>query len=627
MDSFGGKAQNVISLLGFCFLSACATKPYPYFDSAMNDHNRAPSSVALPADETIHTVHSDKVNQQAQLDYLFLSAEMSALEGQNVEAISRLEAAHEIDNKSTVILYKLAMENYRVGKNDEALKWIDKALTLKPNQKDLNILAASLYSSGKQYQKSEAVYKKLISLDKADPDAYLYLAAIYSEQKRYDEAIRYFTKLTKFKNYEQKHLAYYYGARTKFEANRVKYFNQIKSDLRLSLKEKPEYLEALQFLGQLIEKTEGKKKVFELYAEHQKKYGPIPRLAEVLSQFYLEAGDYDKAYVQLEIVESSTQDPIQVKLKLALILIDKKMYDKALVRLEELNELVPESDKVKFYLASLYQETKKFDLAIKVYLEIQASSKHYEDAVKNAATLQKEAGQSMKALELLKQLAQDKPENVMNHIAYAQFLEDAKQYDEALSVLNLAQVKFPKEAQVEYFIGTMFDKKNDKSSMFEHMHKAVKLDPNFALALNYIAYSMMEMNQDMVKAEEYALKAYSIDKNDPYIVDTVGWIYYQKADYIKAAEYLEKAHQAMPQVAVIADHLGDTYVKLNKFDKAYDVYKKAINNETDPERLKQMSFKLSETKVKQDKVRMPAGITATKIDSESVFVSDKDESK
>lgn len=627
MDRFGSKAQSVIGILGFVLISGCATKPYPYFDSAFNDRNRAPSSVSLPADETVQTAQSDQVNQQAKLDFLFLTAEMSALEGQNAEAVAKLEEAYELDSKSTVILYKLAMENYRAGKNEEATKWIDKALALKPNQKDLNILAASLYSSAKQYGKSEAVYKKLIALDKADPDAYLYLAAIYSEQKRYKEAISYFTKLTKFKDYEQKHLAYYYGARTKFEANRVKYFNEIKSDLRMSLKEKPEYLEALQFLGQLIEKTEGKKQVFAFYAEHQKKHGPITRLAEVLSQYYLEVGDYDKAYGQLEIVESSTQDPIQVKLKMALILIDKKMYDKALVRLEELNELVPESDKVKFYLASLYQETKKYDQAIKSYLEIQASSKHYEDSIKNAATLQKDAGQMGKALELLKQLAKDKSDNVMNHIAYAQFLEESKQFDEALSVLNLAHAKFPKEAQIEYFIGTMFDKKNDKQAMLEHMHKAVELDPNFALALNYIAYSMMEMNQDMAKAEEFALKAYSLDKNDPYIVDTVGWIYYQKAEYVKAAEYLEKAHQAMPQVSVIADHLGDTYVKLNKFDKAYEVYKKAISNETDSEKLKQMSSKLADTKVAQDKVRMPASVSVKKLNPEPVFVSDTDESK
>ncbi len=359
MDIFGEKAQKLFGILGFCLVSGCATKQFPYFDSAFNDHNRAPSSVALPVDDVIQTSKSDLVNQQAKLDFLFLSAEMSALEGRNIEAITHLEEAYELDSRSTLILYKLAMENFRAGKNEEAIKWIDKALLLKPDQKDLNILAASLNSSLKQYKKSEAIYKKLIAMDKYDPDAYLYLAAIYSEQKRYPEAIKYFNQLTHFKHYEQKHLAYYYGARTKFEANRVKYFNEIKSDLRLSLIEKPDYLEALQFLGQLIEKTEGKKNVFSFYAEYQKKHGPILRLAEVLSQYYLEAGDYDKAFAQLEIIESTTQDPIQVKLKMALILIDKKMYEKAMVRLEELNDLVPESDKVKFYLASLYQETKK----------------------------------------------------------------------------------------------------------------------------------------------------------------------------------------------------------------------------------------------------------------------------
>lgn len=627
MDSFGSKIQNVTCILGFCLISGCATQQYPYYDSAFNDHNRAPSSVALPADEAKLATGSEKVNQQSQLDFLFLTAEMNALQGQNAEAVSKLEEAYELDKNSSVITYKLAMENYRAGKNEEAMKWIDKALALKPNQKDLNILAASLYSTAKNYQKAEAIYKKLIALDKADPDAYLYLAAIYSEQKRYAESIQYFTKLTHFKDYEQKHLAYYYGARTKFEANRVKYFNQIKSDLRLSLKHKPEYLEALQFLGQLIEKTEGKKKVFSFYAEHQKKHGPIPRLAEVLSQYYLEVGDYDAAYSQLEIVESTTQDPIQVKLKLALILIDKKMYDKAIVRLEELNQLVPESDKVKFYLASLYQETKQNEKAIKAYLEIQDSSKHYEDSVKNASNLLRESGQATRALEILKQLVKNKPDNVMNYVVYAQFLEDVKQYDEALSVLNLAHAKFPKEAQVEYFIGTMFDKKNDKQAMLLHMNKAIELDPQFALALNYMAYSLMEMNQDMNKAEEYALKAYSLDQNDPYIIDTVGWIYYQKANYAKAAEYLEKAHAAMPNIAVIADHLGDAYVKLNKFEKAYEVYKKAISNETDPDRLKQMSFKISETHVGQDKKRMPAGINLQKTNLEPISFSEKDESK
>lgn len=635
MDQFGKRAPNknliLLTMLSLLMISGCASTPYPYYDSAMNDHNRAPSSIGIPIHENEKSSTNEIVSRQAQIDYLFIMAEMNSHEGQNVDAISKFEEAYELDQNSYVILYRLAMENYRAGKNKEALKWVELALLQKPRQKELNILAASLYSSERQYHKAESIYKKLIAQNKKDPDAYLYLAAIYSEQKRYTEAISYFNLLINFKDYEQKHLAYYYGARTKFEANRVKYFKEIKADLLKSLKHKPDYLEALQFYGQLIEKTEGKKKLFAFYAHHQKKHGPLIRLAEVLSQYFLEIADYDRAYEQLEILESSTQDPIQVKLKMALILIDKKMYDQALTRLEELAVLVPESDKVKFYLASLYQETKKNELAVKTYLQIQKTSKHYEDSIKNTALLYRELNQKNNALSVLKKLVSDKPDNIQNFIVYAQFLEDSQKYDDGIATLKQAADLFPNEAQLQYFIGTLYDKKNDKPTMLKHMYNAVELDKNYAAALNYIAYSLMEMNQDLEKAKEYALKAYSLDKNDPYITDTVGWIYFQQADYIKAVEFLERAHRAVPEVAVIADHLGDAYVKLKKFEKAYEVYKKAIDNETDPARLKELSFKISKINSPRIENRLPAtALEPTLIDrlnAEPAFGAGKDEAK
>lgn len=607
--------------------SACATQRFPYYDSAFNDRNRAPSSIEIPESADAQHPSLDKVNKQSQTDYFFIAAEMNAYDGQQVEAIAQLESAYELDPKSSVILYRLAMENYRAGKNKEALKWAELAIVQQPKQKDINILAASLYSTYKQYQKAESIYKKLIAIDNTDPEAYLYLAAVYSEQKKYSEAIKYFTKLTRFKDYSQKHLAYYYGARTKFEADRLKYFKEIKSDLLSSLKHKPDYLDALQFYGQIIEKTEGQKRLFAFYSDYQKKHGPIPRLAEVLSQYFLEKGDYDNAYEQLEIVESSTQDPIQVKLKMALILIDKKIYDQALDRLEELTALVPESDKVKFYLASIYHETKKNELAIKTYLEIQDSSKHYEDSVKNAALLYREVRQNEKALSLLKKLTQSRPENLQNYIVYSQFLEDAKKYDDGIDVLKRASKKFPKEAQLPYFIGTLYDKKNNKVEMFNYMYKAIELDERFALALNYVAYSLVEANQDIQKAKDLALRAHRVDKDDPYINDTVGWIYYQLGDYVRAVEYLERAHKAVPQVSIIANHLGDAYVKLRKFEQAYDVYKKALFNETDPDKIRELSIKISDSETPQRKLRRPAAANVERIKDESAFDVNRDGSK
>lgn len=606
-------------VLGFLVLlnCSCAIQPFPYYDSAINDHNRAPSSVALP---------SQSDSPQAQTDYLFMMSELNALEGENQKSLELLKAAHELDPQSVTIIHRIASEYYKLNKIDEALEWVEKALKIKPKQQDLNILAAGLYTSKKQYSKAEAIYLKLMNLDKNNPEPVLYFAAVKSEQKKYVEAIKYFTKLTKFRDYEQKYLAYYYNARTKFEYNRVKYFSQIKSDLKSSLNEKSDYLEALQFLGQLIEKTEGKKKVFEFYADHQKKHGPIGRLAEVLSQYYLEIGDYDKAYKQLEIVENSTFDPIQVKLKMALILIDKKENEKALLRLEELSALVPESDKVKFYLASLYQETKRFDQAAQTYLQIQSSSKYYEDATRNAAFILKDSGHADQSENLLKKLTDEKPNNIQNYLAYAQFLDDMKKYNEGISVLLVAESKFAKNAQVQYYLGSLFDKKQDKENMFKHMSKAIEIDPQHVQALNYLAYSLIEANKEFDKAETFALKAYSLDKEDPYITDTLGWIYYLKQDYQKAAVLLEKAHHAVPDVSVIADHLGDVYVKLNKFEKAYQLYQKAKENETDLEKLKQISVKITSIQPARDKLREPASVTVQDL-NQMTFSTDRDESK
>lgn len=629
------KPREVKKILVFLIVisaTSCAVKNYPYYDSAINDHNRAPSSVALPANENIKTEKTELVNTQARIDYLFLKSELAYQEGDNTEAISKLKEVIELHSysgkNSDYLFYKLAQIYFKNNQVPDALVWIEKAVGMNPQNRDYNLLAGNLYSTNKQYANAEASYKKILSLNKEDHEANLFLGALYSEQKKYTQSVKNFTLLTKLSDYEQKYLAYYYLARTKYEWNYAKYEKEIKQNLEKSLKEKPEYLESLQFLGQLIEKTEGKKKVFSLYANHQKKYGPIPRLAEVLSQYYLEIGDYDNAFEQLEIVESQGQEQIQVKLKMALILIDKKMYDKALVRLEELHELVPESDKVSFYLGSIYQEQKKNEKAVAAFLTVASSSKHYSDARRNSVYLLKEMNRPAEGLKLATELVKQKPENIQNHILLSQLLEEEKNYDQALNILNQAALLFPKEAQVYYYLGSMYDKKQNKLEMFKNMHKAIELKPQFPLALNYIAYSLLETNTDMAKAEEYGLKAYSLDKNDPYIADTVGWIYFKKKEYLKAVKFLEQAHEQMPQVSVIAEHLADVYTQLNRFDKASEVYKKAIRHETDPDRIKALSIKQSSNQFKKNEmIRLPASLGFKDSNSLDSDVLDIDESK
>lgn len=598
------KALKISGVVGLFFITACASSPYPYFDSSLNDHNRAPASLGVP--QSASEADQNTVEQQAQADYLFLKADLESADGEQASSIENLKSAIQIDPDSVVLMQKLSVEYYKKGQVTDAIYWIQKALDKDSKRKDNLLLFGSMLMAKKEFDKAEVAYNKITKQYPKDAEAYLYLGALHSEKNEFTKANQFFTKVITIGTYEPKHLPYYYRARSVLDSGNKALFGTAKKDLTKVFEIKPEFLEAIQVYSSIVEKTEGKQAVFKFYVDYQKKYGPIVRLAEVLSQYYIEKDQYDKAYEQLEFMEAGSDDPIQVKLKMALILIDKKNYAKALTKLEELNVAVPESDKVKFYLSAVYEELKQPEKAIKTYLSIQPTSNHYDDARVRAAFLLKASQQLDRALITMKEAVANKKENLQLHFMLAQLQEDNSQFNEAISTLKKADDQFPKNTQVHYFLGTLYDRLEKKDLMLKHMREAVSYDDKNHQAMNYVAYSISEMGGDLEEAEQFALKAFALQKEDAFIIDTLGWVYYKKGEYAKALTYLEKAHEFAPDVGVIAEHLGDVYLKLKKDDKARNAYLKARKEEKDLARLKTLDGKITSLEKVDSSQRSPA---------------------
>lgn len=609
------------------FVMSCASRPYPYFDSAVNDHNNAPNSLGIPKEFTHQKEQKNKDNnsdfqifndkkeeteisieRQSYVDYLFLKAELESADNGGVSSIEILKSALQIDMNSTTLMQKLSIEYYRKGQFVDAVYWVDKALQKEPFRKDLLLLYGSLEMARKDYVKAETAYLKLIKMYPDEPDAYLYLGAVASEKTDFVKARKYFTKVIDLGTYDLKHLPYYYRARTAFDSGDKKLIRSAKKDLENCFELKPDFLEAIQLYATFVEKSHGKQAVIDFFIQYQKQHGPVAKLAEILSQYYIEKDQYDKAYDQLEFLEANTDDVVQVKLKMSLILIDKKSYLKAADKLEELNKLVPESDKVKFYLSAVYEELKQFDKATQFYLQIQPASNHYEDARIRAAFLQKLSAHVDQAIETMSVAIKNKKSSVQVYLMLGQLYEDSEKYVMALDTLKKADFQFPKNSQVNYVLGTLYDKQNDKKSMLKHMKLAVDYDGKNHQAMNYMAYSLSEMGASLDDAESWALKAHDLQKDDPFIIDTVGWVYFKKGQYEKAAEYLEKAHEISPEVGIISEHLGDVYLKLKKDDKARSAYLRAKKEEKDTSRLKMLDSKITSI-VNSDQLRSPAAVS------------------
>ena len=96
------------------------------------------------------------------------------------------------------------------------------------------------------------------------------------------------------------------------------------------------------------------------------------------------------------------------------------------------------------------------------------------------------------------------------------------------------------------------------------LQKSLKINPNDAYVLNYLAYSWLERDYKINEAIEMLEKAYEQENNDPYIIDSIGWAYYLINDYIKAEKFLKRAVQLMPDDPIVNDHYGDILWKLDR---------------------------------------------------------------
>ena len=108
---------------------------------------------------------------------------------------------------------------------------------------------------------------------------------------------------------------------------------------------------------------------------------------------------------------------------------------------------------------------------------------------------------------------------------------------------------------------------------------SLKINPDDAYVLNYLAYSWLERNYQIDKAIEMLEIAYEARSDDPYIIDSIGWAYFLIDEYTKAEKFLRRAVELMPDDPIVNDHYGDILWKLNRKVQARYFWKNVIQME------------------------------------------------
>ena len=231
-------------------------------------------------------------------------------------------------------------------------------------------------------------------------------------------------------------------------------------------------------------------------------------------------------------------------------------------------------------LSRIAQDQGFFDDAVSLLDKIQEPSARHNARVRQAA-IRAQQGRVDDALALLDTSdPQSLEEEVLTASAGAQMLREAKRPLEAIKRLEAANERMPDTVEIKYELAMMYERNERLNDTERLLREVIELDPGHAHSYNALGYSLADRNQRLPEALKLITRALEIAPNDPFIMDSMGWIKFRLGDYVAAVQYLEKAYRVRPE-ADIAAHLGEALWMLGQRDAALEIWKKALVKEAD----------------------------------------------
>ncbi len=533
----------------------------------------------------------DEVYAKTQSDFLFTKGEMIEQAGQTLEASNLYHEALVYSPESTSLRIKLASQYLSLGQLDKVINELNFVIEKEPNNYQALSLMGMALSSVKQYDQAEAFLQKALAISPQHEQSIVYLGAVLVETRQHDKAISSFKKLINQKS-EMSYLAWYYIGKI-YQEKGESFLNKSIESFETSLNMKPTFEPALMELASIYYNFDQTDKAINAFLAFYEAGGKSSRVTEVLSSYYLENKQFDKAQALLDDMLVNDKDNISLKLKLAYVQIQNKDFEPAIIHLNDILVVMPEADRVHFYLAIVYEEVEEFQKAIEHFNHVPKESDYFNESVVHASYLYKMDGKIDKAIEVLKGPLEDGRRHLPFYTLSASYLDEKGKYAEAIKFLEEGKKYFPTEPKIPFLMALIWEKRKSIENTIFYMEQVLLLNPNHIDALNYVAYNFAETNKNLDRAEKLAKKALALSENNPFVIDTLGWVYFKKGNYKEALIHLNKALELLPAESIVAEHLGDVYIKIRQPQKAQAMYENALQNESNIEKQQEITTKLA----------------------------------
>lgn len=534
----------------------------------------------------------DEDSRIAYAGHYYLLGEYLTQERNSRDAQNFLELANELD-PNEFLAYKTLASKISAGKDEEALKDLERLTLLYPNSAQFQFIYGVLLSKAGNFDSAISHYEKAIKLEPTDEKSYLQVISIYEQKNEKKKAFQTIQDLVRtLPKSIQGQI---------FLARFLKSQGNIKGALNAAKQAydaNPTQTEIALFYAQILELSGDKNSANKIYEQCFNDNSSVEDLLSKTIALYKTFGDLNTIYKRLvEMGSRTSQKNMSIEIQKALVLWELGKNEEALTCLQSLQKINPHSEQVQYLIALAYEKLGNIEKALSVYESMDEESSLFIPGNFQSLRILESQNQMDHAYKVIQKLAQSRYAISEVFTTGANFYAKNEKYKEAIALLQEGYKKFSDDTQLIFLIGVFQEKLGLIDECIVSMREVIRKDPNYSPALNYLGYLWAERGVKLDLAKTLIERALSLKPNDGFYLDSLGWVYYQKGDMAKALEVLTSASRSQPDEGVILEHIGDVYLKMKRFDDAIQTYEQALKKINLESRDKQrMEIKLKNLK-------------------------------
>ena len=507
--------------------------------------------------------------------------------GKTAEAEAQFRRAIAADSKSGPALLSLAVLQVRTGKLDDAgrsysqlsalpdiryrpyhaaflaargqhgpaIAEFEKLNRQYPEDRDIRTYLVREYLTTQKTAEAETLISAALSKNPKDVDALLQRAGVYLISGRADDAQKDLTQALHFRPDSAE--AHFLMA--KVHQLRGALLNQ-RAELSEVLRLRPDYLPARAQLSQLLITSGAAKSALDLMdAVPPAQKGNLGVLIQrnwallALNQPAEVRTQVDRGLAAVRLPELLIQD--------AYLKLQQKDYSAARASLVEALNKSPEDLRILRLIVASYAAEKQPAAAVSVVREY--AQQHAKSALAQQflADVLLANGQRQQARTALLAAKAANPKFTQADLSLARLDATEGHVNEASKTLSSILTENPNNVPARLMLASIKETRGNPNAAIDDYKKILQVQPGNVLALNNLAYDLVEYGNQADEALKYAQRAAELAPEAPAVENTLGWVLYRKGMYSLAVPHLEKAADKEPS-ARRRCHLAMAYLKM-----------------------------------------------------------------